>query len=690
MKTSLLYLLLTVLPFTSYGGNYIVTNTNASGPGSFDEALGNANANPGYDTISFAITGMPPHVIQLTNTTAYEIADPLTIDGTTQPENGYAGSCPKIILDASGVDPSLTKLFDVFAEDVNISGLWIKNFTTSGSVVLILNGQGAIIGAPGKKNIFTNNYMPIAVWNDNIQISSNYFGCSCDGVTLEPNAFIAITALTNVDHLSITDNLISGNLNGIVLGNTVSPTTNVSIKGNKIGTDITGTVSLGNTIYGVDLINLTNLELGGVGNNEGNLVSGNGRDGCRLISCSGTVYGNKIGTDITGNDTLPNDPFHTEYNTAFNCNGYNGLSGNLIIGGMEPGQRNIFSGNDIALNIADYSGQYSVINNLIGQTLSGLVSPFQYFGFQMYYDTNHVTLENNFIYGVNAGVFATQGKNLLASGNVMGLDINGNPLPLSNGYSIFITDSFSLQNNTIRNCDQGIFINGCNDSFIGLNSIQDCYTPLVMITAELFDCHHNQLYRNAISFNDFTLNLYNGSPLAANDNISPPVIVGSTIDSTWGTALPFAVVDLSYDITLIPGEPQGFSYPVSPVIADANGHWAYVGYLERPDELTAMQTDVLNNSSGFASPLTVGIHNPSLSTLNVYPNPATDFLFVDNLDSKAWKKWQILNSLGATIQKGNMSAGTTHQISIQHLMPGHYFLKVSSARHSETSKWIKI
>ena len=59
MKTSLLYLLLTVLPVTSYGGNYIVTNTNASGPGSFDEALGNANANPGYDTISFAITGMP-------------------------------------------------------------------------------------------------------------------------------------------------------------------------------------------------------------------------------------------------------------------------------------------------------------------------------------------------------------------------------------------------------------------------------------------------------------------------------------------------------------------------------------------------------------------------------------------------------------------------------------------------------
>ena len=91
--------------------------------------------------------------------------------------------------------------------------------------------------------------------------------------------------------------------------------------------------------------------------------------------------------------------------------------------------------------------------------------------------------------------------------------------------------------------------------------------------------------------------MFTGSPLAANDNISPPVIEGSNIDITWGTALPFAVVDLSYDITLIPGAPQGFSYPVSPVTTDANGHWVYAGYLERPDELTAMQTYLLNNSS---------------------------------------------------------------------------------------------
>jgi hypothetical protein len=689
MKFIFLCLFLATLHHVFYAANYIVSNTNASGPGSLDEAIGNANGNPGKDTISFAITGMPPHVIPLTNSTAFEISDPVTIDGTTQPDNGYTGSCPKIILDASGVDPSLTELFNVFADDVLISGLWIKNFTNPGSVVLQLNGANAIIGTEERKNIFTNNYIPISLWNNNIRISNNYFGCSCDGITLEPNAYSAIAAPVNVDLLSITDNLISGNLNGIVLGNTVSPTTNVSIKGNKIGTDVTGTISLGNTIYGIDLTNVTNLELGGTGQNEGNLVSGNGRDGCLLRACSGTVYGNKIGTDITGSDTLPNDPLHMEYNAAFNCNGHSGLTSNLIIGGMEPSQQNIFFGNDIALNVADYSGQYEIINNLIGQTRAGIVSSVQYFGFQHFYDTLHINLESNFIYGVNACVYSEQGKNLLANANILGQDIHGNSLFPSRGYSMTFTDSFSLQNNMIRNCDEGILLNGCNDAYVGQNTIEDCNLPIAMIAGELFDCHHNRMYRNAISLNEYTINLHTGSPLAANDNIAPPIIIGSTVDSTWGTAMPSAIVVLSYDITLIPGQPQGFSYNVPPVTADANGHWAYAGYLERPDELTAMQTDVLNNSSGFALPLTVGIHDPSISTLNVYPIPATDFLFVEDLDEKSWKNWEIHNSMGAIIEKGKLANGTISQISVQHLMPGAYFLKVGSANHSVIRKWTK-
>ena len=691
MKSILICVMLVSFLHSASGSTFTVINANPNGAGSLMEAIDLANANPGLDSIVFDIPGIAPHVIPLTTLTGIVITSELFLNGATQPGNGYTGTCPKIVLDASAAEQSITYLIEIAAPDVSVYGLWIKNFTNPGSTALFINGPYTYVGSPDRKNIFTNVVNAIKINKSNVWINSNYFGCACDGNELEPNAGDAIFSFEPLFAVTIIDNLISGNANGILLGTSSAPSENVTITGNKIGTDITGTVSLGNRDNGISLFNITSLQLGGTGGFfNGNVVSGNAKVGCLLTGCTGTVYGNKIGTDITGHDTLPNDPLYTDYNTALNCNGYPGFSSNLTIGGMDPDQQNIIFGNDIALNVADYSGQYAIINNLIGQTLSGIVSKVQYYGFQMYYDTSHVILENNYIYGVNAGVYATQGKNLQANGNIIGLDIHGNALMLSSGFSVSMTDSCSLQNNSIQNCHLGIYINGSNDAYIGLNNIQDCYTPLVMRASDLFDCHHNQLYRNTISFNDNTVDLNTGSPLAANDNISAPVIEGSTIDSTWGTALPFAVVDLSYDITLIPGEPQGFSYPVSPVTADANGHWAYVGYLERPDELTAMQTDVLNNSSGFASPLTVGSIDPVANSMHIFPNPTTDFLFIENQDGLAWQQWQIQNSMGAIIEKGNMTAGTTHQINVQQLLPGCYFLKVSSANSSEITKWIKL
>ncbi|MBP6680959.1 MAG: T9SS type A sorting domain-containing protein [Saprospiraceae bacterium] len=690
MKSILISLILVSFLHTASGSTFTVINTNPDGAGSLIEAIDLANANPGMDSIVFDIPGIAPHVIPLSIVTGIEITSELFLDGSTQPGNGYTGTCPKIVLDASGVDQSIPYLIAIATPDVKVYGVWIRNFINPGSTALYINGPYTYVGSPDRKNIFTNVVNAIKINKSNVWIYANYFGCDCDGISLMPNEGDAIFSFEPLFNVNIAENLMSGNANGIQLGTTNAATENVTITGNKIGTDITGTVSLGNRENGITLFNIINLQLGGTGGFNGNVVSGNAKEGCHLTACAGTVYGNKIGTDITGHDTLPNDPVHTDYNTALNCNGYPGFSSNLTIGGTDPDQQNIIFGNDIALNVADYSGHYEIINNLIGQTLSGIVSPLQFYGFQMYYDTTYVHLENNFIYGVNAAAYAIQGKNLQANGNVMGHDIHGNALSLTNGYSISMTDSLLLQNNTIRNCVQGIFMNGCNDAYIGLNSIEHCQTPIVMRAAELFDCHHNQLFRNAIFSNDYTVNLFTGSPLAANDNISPPVFQGSTIDSTWGTALPLATVDLSYDITLTPGEPQGFSYPVSPITADANGHWVYAGYLERPDELTAMQTDEQNNSSGFATPLIVGVVDAFANSIQIYPNPTSDFLIVEDKEGIAWENWSILNTAGILMEKGNIAAGKSDRINVQHLIPGQYFLKVSSATQSAISKWVKL
>ena len=66
-------------------------NTNDSGPGSLRQAIFNANANPGLDTIAFAIPGAGMHTISPTSPLP-NITDPVVIDGYTQP-----GSSPNTL-----------------------------------------------------------------------------------------------------------------------------------------------------------------------------------------------------------------------------------------------------------------------------------------------------------------------------------------------------------------------------------------------------------------------------------------------------------------------------------------------------------------------------------------------------------------------------------------------------------------
>ena len=688
MKYFLTSLLLILLLADVFGNTFIVTNTNASGAGSFIEAIDNSNINSGKDSITFNISGMPPHEILLTVTSSIMISDSLLIDGTTQPDNGHTGSCPKIVINASGVGP-ITILFHLMSPEVYISGLWIKNLTNPGSFVIYATSAKAYIGAPGKKNVFTNVVNSIAVLNNDIEISSNYFGCNCDGTALEANSGDAIISYSTFSNLAITDNLISGNVTGIRLGSTSSASTNLIITGNKIGTDITGTAALGNILSGIELININSLVLGGPGHNEGNVISGNGNQGCLLTACSGIVQGNKVGTDISGNDSLPNDPLNTQYNSSFNCNGYSGITCSLTIGGSGPGEKNIFYGNDIALNIADSSGHYEVINNLIGLTATGLVSSTQSYGFQLYYDTNRVSLENNIIFGYAAGVYATHCKNFYSEGNLLGRDSNNIDLSMTNGYSLSDVDSFTIINNVIRNCDQGMIIIDCNDSYIGMNNIQNCITPIVLRTSNE-TCHHNQLFRNILAFNFYTVNINNGFANAANDDILPPIIEGSNSDSTWGSSLPNAAIDLCYDTTLLQLDPQGYNYSIPRLYADASGHWMYAGFLDRPNELTAVQTDLNNNSSTFSSRLTLGIDKISLNMMKVYPNPVMDYIVIENHSGVELNHWQLFNSIGTQVEEGDMNDLSHQQINVKHLAPGSYFLKIYTDGESILKKCIKL
>ena len=69
---------------TSAGCDFLVTNTNDTGAGSLRQAITDANAGPGAETICFDIPGDGPHTIQPLSALP-SISDPVTIDGLTQP-----------------------------------------------------------------------------------------------------------------------------------------------------------------------------------------------------------------------------------------------------------------------------------------------------------------------------------------------------------------------------------------------------------------------------------------------------------------------------------------------------------------------------------------------------------------------------------------------------------------------------
>ena len=134
-------------------------------------------------------------------------------------------------------------------------------------------------------------------------------------------------------------NLIAGNANGgVAIGDT--GTTLNTVKGNLIGTDVTGTQPLGNLFTGVVIAHgASENEVGGTEPGAGNVISNNGASGVVLdgLGVTGNVVaGNFIGTDISGTYSLPN------YVAGVWIS--DGASDNTI-GGTTPGARNLISGN---------------------------------------------------------------------------------------------------------------------------------------------------------------------------------------------------------------------------------------------------------------------------------------------------------------------------------------------------------
>lgn len=140
-------------------------------------------------------------------------------------------------------------------------------------------------------------------------IAGNYIGTNAAGDAALPNTGSGVTvqgcANNRIGGTAVAErNLISGNaMDGV---NIYSGTTNTLVQGNYIGTDASGSGSLGNGGYGVDLINgVIGNTIGGTASGAANIIAYNGQAGIRvymhddtLASYDNSLRGNLIYANI--------------------------------------------------------------------------------------------------------------------------------------------------------------------------------------------------------------------------------------------------------------------------------------------------------------------------------------------------------------------------------------------------------
>jgi trimeric autotransporter adhesin len=301
----------------SWGGTlslFTVTNTNDSGAGSLRQAIVNANALAGIDTITFDIAGSGVQTITLASALPV-ITDAVVIDGTTQTTSvgdtnpGAFGAGGTVGVDQLALgtverpeieirgDNSIGSGFEVQASNTTIRGLAIYGFgsaASDGNIVI----DDAITG---------------------VLIERNVLGTSASSFT-DPGAGVR-TGGAGIVSFGGDDNIVRNNLiayngcAGIALyGSSTSwLVENNEIRGNAVlnfgydGIDVVNT-STGNTIRG-------NLITGSLGNgiditsNSGsstivnNTVTGNGAGGEQTFGIALRASNNLVDSNIvTGNE----------------------------------------------------------------------------------------------------------------------------------------------------------------------------------------------------------------------------------------------------------------------------------------------------------------------------------------------------------------------------------------------------
>ena len=313
-----------------------------------------------------------------------------------------------------------------------------------GDGVTIEGSYNTIGGAqPGEGNLISGNaasgIVLSASANNNV-IQGNYIGTDVTGTKALGNGAAGLNfAVVSAGYANTiggttpgAGNLISGNTgSGVVLEGNFTPDT---VEGNLIGTDVTGSVALGNRGNGI-IATEPGAIIGGPQPGAGNTISGNGGNGISVGAGGVSIQGNYIGTDVTGSLPLGNggDGIYI-----------GGPSPNDIIGGPLSGAGNVIANNGgDGIRIVDQPGESDNQNNPIassgaiiqGNKIGTDVTGTRHYGNAgdgISFITTYAIATNETIGGADPGA-----GNLIAFNGGRGVDI-----PFGNGNAVRGNDIF--------------------------------------------------------------------------------------------------------------------------------------------------------------------------------------------------------------------------------------------------------
>lgn len=477
----------------------VVTTTADGGAGSLRAAMYYAADHPGT-TVTFNIPTSDPgysdgaFTIRPTGYLPPLATDGMVIDASTQP--GYTDR-PVVFLNGSKLLPEAGWVPGLLFYEANntVRGLGFQEFPWSGIAMLYPEATGNrvvgcscgvsasgnaaaandyqgihlsdgahhnTIGGTGvnDRNVLSGNAQ-YGIWISGATttgntILGNHIGTNHGGTAAVANGSGGVILTDGAHHNTIgggvnaSRNVISGNTDaGIWITGEGVDSNEISI--NRIGTNAAGTAALPNTFVGMYVIS-------GASDNviSNNILSGNTAEGLRLAGAgtSGNlVTGNAAGVDASRKNALPNG--------FAGVTVFNGATGN-IIGGTNPAERNLLSGNGtvgVAIADAGTSGNY-VYGNSIGMDTAG-----------------NFSIPNGF-----AGVYLTNG----ATGNFVGKGPGSGNLISGNGTVGVLVGDHGTSGNSICNnrigptASGGVlaaqwegvrFSNGSRDNVVGGSSI---------------------------------------------------------------------------------------------------------------------------------------------------------------------------------------------------------------------------